>query len=219
MKKRGTASPVLLRIGVIALALLAVLAGRVLVSARAELDRANGLATQGDLQGAIVHYRRAARWYAPLSPYHREALDKLMAIGARAEEKGETERALNAFRAVRSGIMSARSFYTPERETLYRADRRIAALMAELPAPAIDVGKSPERIEQEHLALLRTRTGPDPFWTSLLLLGFLAWVGGAFAFTVRAIDEEHHLVPASALRWGLVIILGFALFVLGMALA
>ncbi len=209
----------LIRVAVIALALLGVLAGRVLVSARAELDRAQGLAFEGDVEGAIVHYRRAARWYAPLSPYHREALDKLMAIGAGAERQGETERALSAYRAVRSAIMSARSFYTPEREKLDRADRRIAALMAALPAPAIDAGKSRARLEQEHLALLQGETGPDPFWTSLLLLGFVAWVGGAFAFTARAIDEEHRLVPSSALRWGLVIVSGFALFVLGMAMA
>ena len=213
--KKLTASPIIL----IALVLFGVLAGRVVVSARAELGQAESLAARGDVEGAIVHYRRAARWYAPLSPYHREALEKLMAIGARAEQQGATERALGAYRAVRAAIMSTRSFYTPERETLERADQRIAALMAALPAPGMDAGKSPAQLQQEHLVLLRAETGPHPFWTLLLLLGFVVWVGGAFAFTVRAIDDEHRLVRGPALRWGLVIASGFALFVLGMALA
>jgi hypothetical protein len=53
----------------------------------------------------------------------------------------------------------------------------------------------------------------------VLLLGFLAWVGGAFAFTLRAVDEDDHFVVGEALRWGAVIAVGFGLFVLGMVLA
>jgi hypothetical protein len=209
----------LFRVAITASALLAVLVVRVVVSARTELDRAESLYAEGEVEGAIVHFRRAARWYAPLSPYHARALARLMAIGGEAERQGATERALSAYRAVRSAIMSTRSFYTPESETLERADRRIAALMASLPAPGIDAGKSKARLQREHLALLRAETGPDPFWTCALLLGFLVWVGGAFAFTFYAIDDEHRLVGKQALRWALVVAAGFSLFVLGMALA
>jgi hypothetical protein len=209
----------LLRLAIVAAALLGALAIRVVVSARAELERAESLQAEGRLDGAIVHFRRAARWYAPGSPYHRRALDRLMALGADAEARGETGLALGAFRAVRSAIMSTRSFYTPERETLERADRKIAALMASLPPPPVDAGKSRAELQAEHLALLQAETGPDPFWTSVLLLGFLAWVGGAFAFTYRAIDDEHRFVPGQVRRWTLVIAIGFALFVLGMAMA
>ena len=57
------------------------------------------------------------------------------------------------------------------------------------------------------------------FWSLLLLLGFATWVGSAFAFTQRAIDEQDRFIRREALRYGALIVLGFGLFVLGMSLA
>jgi tetratricopeptide (TPR) repeat protein len=187
--------------------------------AKAELEIAERHAQEGDLEAAIVHYRRAARWYAPFSPYHVQALAALGRIGAEAEQKPDVELALSAYRAVRSAILSTRSFYVPERERLDAADKRIASLMAGLPPPQMDAGKSREQLEQEHLALLQHDPDPKLGWTLLLLLGFAAWVGGAFAFTLRAIDSEDRFIRREAVRWGAVIVVGFALFVLGMTLA
>ncbi len=199
--------------------ILAVLSVRVVTASRAELITADHLRAKKDLDAAIVHYRRAARWYAPGNPYVEAALAHLARIGADAEHAGDTERALSAWRAVRSAIMSTRSFYTPHTDRLHHADERIAALMASLPPPPIDAGKSKAELAREHLALLEAPSRPRLGWTLLLLFGFAAWVSGAFVFLRRAIDEEDRLVPAEARRWGTVIILGFGLFVLGMALA
>jgi hypothetical protein len=199
--------------------LLASFTLRVLVSARSELRVGDQYHARGDLEAALVHYRRAARWYAPGSPYHREALAKLGAMGAQAERRGDSELALSAYRAVRSAIMSTRSFYIPERERLRAADERIASLMAAQPPPPMDAGKSREQLRNEHLALLEAEPGPSVLWSCVLLLGFFAWVGGAFAFTLRAIDAEDHFIPREVLRWGALIAVGFGLFVLGMSLA
>jgi len=199
--------------------LLASFTLRVLVSARSELRTADDFRSHGDLEAALVHYRRAARWYAPGSPYHGEALQKLGAMGAQAEQRGDKELALSAYRAVRSAIMSTRSFYIPERARLRAADERIASLMAEQPQPPMDAGKSREQLRKEHLALLEAEPGPSVLWSCVLLLGFFAWVGGAFAFTLRAIDAEDRFIPREVLRWGTLIVLGFGLFVLGMSLA
>jgi len=199
--------------------LLASFTLRVLVSARSELRTADDFQAHGDLEAALVHYRRAARWYAPGSPYHGAALQKLGAMGAQAEQRGDEELALSAYRAVRSAIMSTRSFYVPERARLRAADERIASLMAEQPAPPMDAGKSREQLRKEHLALLEAEPGPSVLWSCVLLLGFFAWVGGAFAFTLRAIDADDRFIPREALRWGALIALGFGLFVLGMSLA
>lgn len=199
--------------------LLAAVALRVVTGARAELAIAERHEQDGDVDAAIVHYRRAARWYAPLSPYHVQALSALGRIGQGAEQEGEVERALAAYRAVRGSILATRSFYVPEPERLHAADRRIAALMAGLPPPQMDAGKSREQLEREHLALLQHDPDPKLGWTLVLLLGFSAWVAGAFAFAARAIDDEDRFIRAEALRWGAVITAGFALFVLGMALA
>ena len=83
----------------------------------------------------------------------------------------------------------------------------------------MDAGKSREQLRAEHLALLRADPGPSVFWSIVLLLGFGVWVGGAFAFTLRAIDDEDRFVKREALRWGAMIVLGFGLFVLGLSLA
>lgn len=214
----NTVARVVRGLGIVAV-VLSVLTVRVLGSAREELARADALAAQHDIEGAIVHYRRAARWYAPGSPYHVSALERLAAIGREAEAKGDVERALRAQRAIRAAIMATRSFYVPERARLRAADARIAALMAEQPAPGMDAGKSKDQIRREHLALLERDPGPSVPWTVVLLAGFFAWVSAAFVFSVRAIDENDRWVVPEARKWGAVIVVGFALFVLGMSLA
>jgi len=208
-----------LRVAAVAAVLLFAFSLRVLTSASAELRAGDEYRKQGDLEAAVVHYRRSARWYAPASPFHVEALAKLGAIGAEAERKADTELALSAYRAIRAAIMSTRSFYVPEQARLRAADERIASLMATLPAPPMDAGKSRDQLRREHLALLQADPGPSILWTVVLLLGFGSWVAGAFAFTMRAIDPQDRLIPREALRWGAVIALGFGLFVLGMSLA
>lgn len=203
----------------IAAVLLSVLVFRVVSSAREELRRADALLAQNDLDGSVLHYRRAARWYAPGSPYHVSALDQLLRIGREAEARAEVERALSAYRAARGAIMAARSFYVPEAARLQAANERIAVLMSEQPAPGMDAGKSREQLRAEHLALLQRAPGPSVLWTLVLLLGFASWIGAAFAFSMRAIDEHDRWVLPEARKWGAVIVLGFGLFVLGMALA
>jgi hypothetical protein len=192
---------------------------RVVTSAAAELREADRYRSRGELEAAVVHYRRAARWYAPGSPFHVQALSHLGAIGAQAEQHGDAELALSAYRAIRAAIMSTRSFYVPEQARLRVADQRIASLMAAQPAPPMDAGKSREQLRREHLALLEADNSPSVLWTLVLLLGFATWVGGAFAFTMRAIDADDRFIPREALRWSALIVVGFGLFVLGMSLA
>jgi hypothetical protein len=199
--------------------LLTVISVRVVTSARSELREGERQLARGDRDAAVVHLRRAARWYAPFSPYHVHALDQLTQLAREAEQRGDTEGALAAYRSVRGAIMATRSFYIPERARLDRANQRIAALMAELPAPGIDAGKTKAQIAREHLALLTAIPGPDNFWTCVLLAGFACWVGSAFAFSVRAIDDEDRWVWPEVRRWGGMIALGFGLFVLGMLFA
>lgn len=209
----------LVRAGLVLSVLFGAFALRVVTSAAGELRAADEYRARGDIEAAVVHYRRAARWYAPGSPYHVQALTHLASIGAQAERKGDTELALAAYRAIRAAIMSTRSFYVPEQDRLRAADERIAALMASLPPPPMDAGKSREQLRREHLALLREDPGPSVFWSLVLLLGFGTWVAGAFAFTLRAIDEQDRFIRREALRWSAVIGVGFGLFVLGMSLA
>jgi hypothetical protein len=198
---------------------LGLLSARVIYSARTELDSAHAALAGGDIDRATVHYRRAARFYAPGSPYHVQALQRLDAIGTRAEQGGDIELALSAQRAIRGAIFAARSLYVPERARLATANAHIARLMAELPPPGMDAGKPKPQLEAEHLALLSAEPDPDPLWTCVLLLGFIAWVSAAFAFSQRAIDADDRFVMTEVRTWGAVIVVGFGMFALGMALA
>lgn len=214
----GRLRPLFQMVSVIGI-LLMVLMIRVVSSAKNELLEADLLLAKGEIDAAIVHYRRASRWYAPGSPYHVEGLIKLSQIARRSEQQGDVRRALTAYRSIRAAIMSSRSLYTPESHRLEFANLRIAELMASLPVPPIDVGKSHRRLRDEHLAMLKSCKGPDVLWTCVLLLGFLGWIIGAFIFSVRAIDEDDHLVWSEVRRWGTIIVLGFGLFVLGLVFA
>jgi hypothetical protein len=198
---------------------LTVVSVRVVLSAREELAVAEKLLTQQDRDAAIVHFRRAARWYAPLSPYHARALARLGELAASAERAGDREGALAAYRAVRGSILATRSLYVPQRALLEAANQHIASLMADEPAPGVDAGKSREQLRREHLALLTPIPGPDVFWSCVLLLGFACWVSAAFALSFRAIDPEDRWVPRELLRCGSFVVVGFALFVLGLVLA
>jgi hypothetical protein len=209
----------LLQVALVSSVLFVAFSVRVVSSSAAELRVADRYRARGELEAAVVHYRRAARWYAPGSPFHLEALAHLAAIGAQAERRGDRELALSAYRAVRAAIMSTRSFYVPTPSRLRAADERIASLMAFQPAPPMDAGKSHEQLRREHLALLEADSDPKLLWTLVLLCGFAGWVGGAFAFTMRAIDAQDRFVPREALCWGAVVVVGFGLFVLGMSLA
>jgi hypothetical protein len=198
---------------------LAVLAVRVVTSSHAELARADDLRQRGEIETAIVHYRRAASWYAPGNPHVVDALTDLAEIGGAAEDEGDVERALLAYRSIRGAILTTRSTYTPHQDRLARANQRIAALMAAEDPPPMDAGKTQTELEAEHLALLTETRRPSVLWSLVLIAGFLAWVFGAFAFAARAIDEEDRIVVGPARLWGTTVVIGFGLFFLGMALA
>lgn len=198
---------------------LGVFAARVVTAGKAELHTAMQLERTGDLDFAIVHYRRAARWYLPFSPVVSQALDHLANLGEGATRAKDPERALSAWRAVRAAILSTRSFYTPNAERLRTANGKIADILSTHDVPPMDKGKTPATLRAEHLALLTAERRPHVLWALLALLGFATWVFGAFAFFRRALDEDDRLIPAAAWRFATVIVVGLGLFVLGLALA
>jgi len=206
------------RIVAVAGVLLAVLAVRVVTASRAELADADDRHARNDIEGAIVGYRRAARWYAPANPYSADALAKLERIAMEAERSGNSARALVAFRAMRSAIMTGRSFYVPFRAELAVADRHIAHLVARADRGAQTSAANAARVEREHMALLEADPRPGVVWSFVLLIGFGGWIAGAVGLAIRAIDDEGRIVGREARRWGTVMIAGFGLFVLGLAL-
>ncbi|QQR91653.1 MAG: hypothetical protein IPJ88_08030 [Myxococcales bacterium] len=201
------------------LIVLAVMVIRVTLAAHAEYEEAATLQKSGDLDSAIVHYRRAARWYLPLFSTPTRALDQLERIANTYKKSGDVHGALAARRSMRAAIMSSRSFYTPHGDYLERSNREIASLMASLPPLPKDVAKSKASLRKDYFSELEHSRGPNTFWTLVLLLGFALWVGGAFVFFHRAFGPEQQLLKNEAVRWGGLVFVGIFCFVLGASLA
>ncbi len=207
-----------LRFGAQALAVVgvlsAILAVRAVTSSRSELTRGDALRAAGDVDGAILAYRRAARWYAPGNPFVPEALDRLAAVAGDAGAAGVRARALAAWRSVHGAIESTRSVYVPHEDRLRAARDAIARLVGE--------GAPPGRAaatRRQTLGRLRAPARPGLGWTLLALAGWIAWTGGAFAFAQRALDEEDRIRGRAARLWGTIVVVGFGLFVIGLSLA
>jgi hypothetical protein len=105
-------------------------AARVVYSSRDEYLRAGRYLALGHIEQAIVHYRRAARWYAPGNPYVEKSIHRLWELGKLAERRGNPTVALTAYRSIRGAILGTRSFYTPNADWLERVNKKIAELMA-----------------------------------------------------------------------------------------
>jgi hypothetical protein len=173
----------------------------------------------GEVDAALAHYRRAARWYAPLSPYPPRALDALAATAGAAERAGDRALALRAWRSVHASIRAARSVYDPFADRLSVADARIALLVAEEEPPPIEAGQSRAARARAYEAALAAPPGPEQGYALLALVGFFGWVLTGFAFGRHAVDREDRFVRPVALRLTGIWALFFACFWVGLALA
>lgn len=203
----------------IAAAALAVLATRAVWEGRGALARGDAAAAAGEVEDAIRHWRRAARWYLPLAPHVGAAYERLEAAGAAAEQAGDRDNALAAWRGVRSAALATRSFYVPHRDRLEAANRRIATLMAAAEGPAADPESSAAEREAWHLSLLERPVGPSVGWSLVAIAGFALWIGGAFWFAWCGISTSDRLVRRVAARSGLMVVVGLFVWLLGLSRA
>jgi len=185
-------------------------------------EHEQGLAALGarDEDAAIERLSHSARWYLPGSSRVRQALDELLALGRRAEARGDVETALAAYREVRRSIRAVRSLWIPNVDLQPVADERIAHLMAGQSDRSRAGEAAPfEARKAEHLALLVRDDAPDAGWSLLVVLAFFGWVGAAFAFVWQAWDREGGFHPARALYWAGVVVACLAVWIVAMALA
>jgi hypothetical protein len=129
---------------------------------------------------AITYFDRSIHWYTPLNPYVEKSARRLWQIGEQANKDGDIKMALIAFRAIRGGFYSASHFTTPGKDWIEKSDIMIAALSlkeAENEAGSKDTEKSENPKTHNGKG-----TSPDVFWTAVLEVGFLGWVGSLFGF-------------------------------------
>ena len=161
---------------VVPLLLIGIPYGRALIESRAALAEGDA-ARNSDVAAAIVSYRHSVEWYAPLNPYSRAAVERLVNIGedAAQSEDGYVV-ALQAYESLRAGILVTRWLVTPYSDRVEEAEEHIARLRA-LEATAGD--RSVQEAEtSRQLQLLRDSRdrAPNPAWSLITTGAFLAWI-------------------------------------------
>lgn len=164
---------------------------------------------------AITFFDRSIHWYAPFNPYVRQSAQRLWEIGLHAEQEGDIRLALIATRNIRRGFYAARSFYTPGKDWITKCDKKITSLMA----------KELEGQQREGKVAVPSATQkdaePDIFWTLILEVGFLGWIGGVIGFLIHALTRggPPQLKARPAILWGLMVIIFYTLWIIGMTRA
>ena len=54
------------------------------------------------------------------------------------------------------------------------------------------------------------------FWSIILEIGFFGWIGSTIAFIFQGISQDDKLIKGKALFWGIMIVLFYALWIMGM---
>jgi len=84
---------------------------------------------KGDFTGAVAGYESALHMYIPSHPTIEKAAEKLWQIGETNERLGDVNRALIAYRSLRSSFYADRWFVTPGMIWIEKCDKKIAALI------------------------------------------------------------------------------------------
>jgi tetratricopeptide (TPR) repeat protein len=84
---------------------------------------------RGDFTGAVAGYESAIHMYIPFNGTIEIAAQKLWSIGESNERLGDINRALIAYRSLRSSFYADRWLVTPGLEWIARCDKKITALV------------------------------------------------------------------------------------------
>lgn len=173
--------------------------------------------SQKNYAQAIQHYERAILWYVPVGGVVEASAAKLWEIAEHLQQENPVL-ALEAYRSLRSAFYATRSFYTPGQPWIDRANPKIARLMAgQTDYSEADRKKSIAQKTEEALVILERPMSPDPFWSMMVVLGFLGWASGTLLFIWRAFREgSTQVMLKQGILWGSVIVVFYALWIIGM---
>jgi hypothetical protein len=190
---------------------------KVIINAQNEYQEGDKFYRTKDYKQAIIHFNRVIHWYSPGSKPVANSIQALWEIGTQAENQGDSDLALDAFQSITSSLYSARSFYTPHQEWIAKCEDRIATIRAkqeEVRSPNKEIPF--EKRKEEALKILRMKTAPDVFWSMMVELGFLGWIGCAIGFILRVFIGEKGFKSKRAVFWGVLIIFFYALWIVAM---
>jgi tetratricopeptide (TPR) repeat protein len=84
---------------------------------------------RGDFTGAVAGYESALHMFIPSHPTIGKAAERLWQLGESNERQGDVNRALIAYRSLRSSFYADHWLVTPGRAWIEKCDKKITALI------------------------------------------------------------------------------------------
>lgn len=112
----------------IAIASILLFAGATQFRQWAQYTRGKAALAAGDHINAIAGFESAIHMYTPLSPLVERSATQLWNIGLSLEQKGESEKALIAYRALRSAFYATHGLTMPGMNWIALCDEKIKLL-------------------------------------------------------------------------------------------
>ena len=94
-----------------------------------QFSRGEEAFSRGDFTGAVAGYEAALHMYIPFHPTIENAAGKLWQIGETNERLGDVNRALIAYRSLRSSFYADHWLVTPGMAWIEKCDKKIATLI------------------------------------------------------------------------------------------
>lgn len=194
---------------------------RVTLSGMEQERKAAEAETAESWHQACVHHGRAIHMYVPGSPIGRRAGGRLIVLADEAGARGEAREARFCLEELRSGFLAVRSAWQPGKALIGQAEERLVRLMlADERGAWPDRALSPADRETAVREVLAAREDPKLGWVLVMGLGYFVWLGAAAMGITQGLPSRGGAIRWKLLaRWGLVSAFGYALWVLGVALA
>lgn len=195
--------------GIIAIGILLVLIilwVRVFYGAMESYKKGETLLQEGQIIRAVTFFDRALHWYAPLNPYVDKAALRLWEIGEQAEKAGDERLSVIAYESIRNGFYGATHLLTPGKDWIGKVDSRLERLSRD-PAGKGDTSQSK--------AFSGASPHPAPFWSVLVVIGFLGWIGSLIGLVIGT-PVQGGVRRRRRVMWLAFAVLWFILWIAGM---
>jgi hypothetical protein len=124
----GTAKKIVLHIFLISAVFVILFWGNTLFRQHHQFSTGEQALARRDFSAAISGYASAIHMYTPGGSCVNSAAVRLWSLGESLEQAGDTERALIAYRSLRSSFYAIRGLTNPGTEWIARCDRKLAKL-------------------------------------------------------------------------------------------
>ena len=182
-------------------------------------DCAQGEAFFSDKQyaKAITFFDRSMHWYTPFNPYIERSAEYLWEISNRAEEINDDQLSIIALETIRNSFYGTRSFYSPGTIWIKRCEDSLTYIVRKQYEEKFKIGDVGSKGNDNYESNMRYND-PVIFWTLILEIGLLGWIGAIIGFIYFCLGE--HNKPDNYIRtrwfWISLIVINYGLWIFGM---